>query len=162
VITYDANTLAIDPQFCAPETCSTTPLVLGDFRVDWGSKAKPSNSPCGALIGAYSDFCPHTGVGDGGNVPGGFKLHAPSPNPFRASTVIVFDLPRPATVDLRVYDLQGRVVRTLVENTGYDPGQYEIIWDGRDDRGRIAPPGVYFYRLAGRNFGESRKMVILR
>jgi len=70
------------------------------------------------------------------------------PNPFNPRTTIGFELSRPARVDLLVYSLDGRVVRTLAAGAEFPPGRHEIPWTGRDDHGRRAPSGVYVARLA--------------
>jgi hypothetical protein len=83
------------------------------------------------------------------------------PNPFNPSTRIVFELPAPASLSLRVFDLQGRLVRTLV--SGPLPGGiHEVTWGGRDDAGRPVSSGVYYYRLEHPDRVETRKMILLR
>ncbi len=76
-----------------------------------------------------------------------FKLHAAAPNPFNPRTVIRYDLPQPARVDLRIYDLAGRLVRTLVNGETLAAGSHEAAWNGRDDSGRPLPAGTYICRL---------------
>jgi hypothetical protein len=83
------------------------------------------------------------------------------PNPFNPSTAIPFVLPEAGRVRLRVFDLEGRLVRTLVD--GVRPaGRQEVRWDGRDDRGRPVSSGVYLVRLEAAGEKLSRKMVLLR
>jgi len=64
-------------------------------------------------------------------------------------------------VKLKVYDLTGRVVRTLVDNV-QEPAYYNIRWDGRDDKGKRLASGIYFYRIEVGRFKSTKKMVILR
>lgn len=80
-------------------------------------------------------------------VPRALRLSPGRPTPFRASTVIAYEVFATERVDLVVYDAMGRTVRTLVNDAVQMPGAYTITWDGRDDAGRNAPSGVYFYRL---------------
>ena len=80
-------------------------------------------------------------------VPRALRLSPGRPTPFRASTVIAYEVFATERVDLVVYDAMGRTVRTLVNDAVQLPGAYTITWDGRDDAGRAAPSGVYFYRL---------------
>ncbi|MFM8560426.1 MAG: cytochrome c peroxidase, partial [bacterium] len=80
-------------------------------------------------------------------VPRVLRLSPGRPTPFRASTVIAYEVFAAERVDLVVYDAMGRTVRTLVNDAVQLPGAYTITWDGRDDAGRAAPSGVYFYRL---------------
>ncbi len=85
--------------------------------------------------------------------------------PFNPGTKIVFDLPERASVKLKVYDVLGREVKTLVDGD-LGPGRYEFEWDGSDEIGNMLSSGVYFYRLeafgVGKSFIETRKMVLLR
>ena len=70
------------------------------------------------------------------------------PNPFNPSTKIVFRMERDAQTSLRVFDVHGRLVRTLVDSY-LAAGQREVQWDGRDDHGRALASGTYFMRLEG-------------
>ncbi len=85
------------------------------------------------------------------------------PNPFNPTTRIAFVVPDGGRqpVRLRVYDVRGALVRTLVDGlvTG---GRHVIAWDGRDDRGRRAASGVYFLRMEAPGFRATRKMVMLK
>ena len=94
-------------------------------------------------------------------VPTKLALYASAPNPFRGATVIRYDLPRPGKVSLRVFDVSGRLVRTLVE--GEEPAGYRAItWDGLDDTGRRSSAGVYFYALEANDQSFRKKMIQLR
>ena len=75
------------------------------------------------------------------------RLSPGRPTPFRASTVIAYDLYTAANVKLVVYDAQGRSVRRLVDGGLQLAGNYAVTWDGRDDAGHAVASGVYFYRL---------------
>lgn len=88
-------------------------------------------------------------------------LYPNAPNPFDASTSIGFELTVPAQVTLTIYNLLGRRVRVLVNDT-YSPGRYNRSWNGNDDDGRSAPSGVYLYRLTAGDFEENGKMLLLR
>ncbi|RKZ14543.1 hypothetical protein DRQ50_08805 [bacterium] len=88
-------------------------------------------------------------------------LYPAQPNPARGSASIGFALPRQTHVRLRVYDVAGRLVRTLVDGQ-VAPGEGVKIWDGRDDSGSPAAGGVYFYRLETGTRALTRKMILLR
>src|SRR5262245_13659418 len=79
---------------------------------------------------------------------GGIAFDAPFPSPARDGTTFQFTVPAEAEVTLAIYDLRGRVVRTLVARERQTVGSHRVPWDGRDASGRLAPPGVYFARLA--------------
>ena len=83
------------------------------------------------------------------------------PNPFRARSIITFSLPHRGSVRLRVYNAAGAVVRVLI-NERRPAGSYRVEWNGRDDRSRELPNGVYFYQLQTGNFVDTKKAVILR
>ena len=86
------------------------------------------------------------------------------PNPFNPSTRFSFTLAVDARVTLAVFDVRGRRVRTVVDQM-LPAGDYVNVygWDGRDDRGRTATSGTYFYRLkTGDGFSEARKMMLLK
>lgn len=91
----------------------------------------------------------------------GARLGQNYPNPFNPTTVIGYELPNPGFVSLRVYDVRGVQVRTLVEeNRGTGP--QAVMWDGRDNNGATVASGVYVYRL---RFGDellSRKLLLLK
>lgn len=100
------------------------------------------------------------GVGD--RVPSAtVRLQAPTPNPFTRTTTLRFELPRAGEARLGVFDIQGRLVRTLV--TGPRPaGAQEIEWDGRTDDGRPAGAGVYAIRLDAAGMHAARRIVLVR
>lgn len=102
-----------------------------------------------------------TAVPEPGVLPAAFALRQSAPNPFRAATVIAFDLPRSGPVELRVFDARGRLVRTLVEDS-LAAGRYSVNWTGTDDSGRRAAPGLYFYRLVTPGNTAGAKTVLLR
>ncbi len=103
-----------------------------------------------------------SGAGDEQDgLPSRLALGENFPNPFNPKTTINFDLPRESRVDLAVYDITGRKVATLV-NDVLDPGRHTIIWLGRDDAGRQAASGVYFYRLKSGDEVLSRKMILVK
>jgi murein DD-endopeptidase MepM/ murein hydrolase activator NlpD len=98
--------------------------------------------------------------GPGGGVPLLFALHASYPSPFSRSAVIAFDLPRAADVELAIFDIAGRKLRTLA--SGRMPaGRHQKIWDGADDAGRRAGPGLYLFRMRSGAFEATRRTVLV-
>ena len=100
-------------------------------------------------------------TGPGGQTDG-FELWPNYPNPFNGTTAIRFALPVVAPVRLRIYNMLGQVVRTLVE--GNQPsGVHVITWDGRDDSSVEAASGYYLYRLEiAEEYVEGRLMLLVR
>jgi hypothetical protein len=105
------------------------------------------------------------GTGPGRRVEGGisevYELEQNYPNPFNPATSIRFSIPEAGVVRLKVYDVAGRVVRTLVDGaTG--AGRALVTWDGMDETGRRVASGVYFYRLEAPGATLTRKMMLLK
>ena len=95
-------------------------------------------------------------------LPQDFALHQNFPNPFNPETAIRFDLPEESRVSLKVFDITGREVATLLANEVLAAGRHQQIWLGRDDSGRALASGVYFYRLETTKFRQTLKMTMLR
>jgi hypothetical protein len=100
-------------------------------------------------------------LGRFGVVPAHTALYQNYPNPLSPHTSIVFALPTRQDVELAVYDLGGRLVKTLV-NAPVEPGVHAIEWNGLTDKGTPAPSGVYFYKLRAGDMEHSRKLVVTR
>jgi hypothetical protein len=94
--------------------------------------------------------------------PGSYALYQNAPNPFRPGTEIRFDLPRSSSVELRIFDVSGRLVRVLVDDRSMPGGAHDVRWDGVDGSGRRTAAGVYFYKLQAGEFRSTRRMVKLR
>lgn len=100
---------------------------------------------------------PPVSVPPGGqSIPESFALGQNYPNPFNPSTKISFALPKDSEVELRVFDLLGREVATLV-NGMVKVGQHEVEWQATG-----MPSGVYFYRLTTDGFSQSKKLLLLK
>ncbi|MGD8397087.1 MAG: Omp28-related outer membrane protein [Candidatus Eiseniibacteriota bacterium] len=94
-------------------------------------------------------------------VPPLVALAQNTPNPFRPTTSISYRLAAPGAVTLRVYDVAGHAIRTLVDRT-QAASSYRVDWDGTDDAGQRVASGVYFYRLEVPGAVETRRMVLTR
>jgi hypothetical protein len=102
-----------------------------------------------------------TGVGDPAPPIASLTVLPNSPNPFGASTEIRFGLPAAADVALRVFDVAGRQVYSRLY-PGQAEGWQRLVFEGRDNSGRLLPSGVYFYRLSALGTTQQRKLVISR
>ena len=89
------------------------------------------------------------------------QLSFARPNPFRQTVTIPFSLSAPGRVELVLYSVDGRRVRTLVDEAR-EPGEYDIVWDGRDDHGRMVMAGVYYVRLVTPHGRFTRPVTQLR
>jgi cytoskeletal protein CcmA (bactofilin family) len=90
-----------------------------------------------------------------------YQLEQNYPNPFNPSTTIRFALPEAGEVSLRIYNLQGQLVREVV-NSLYESGRHAVVWDGKDAGGRQVASGVYVYRLKAGAFVAKRKLVLMK
>lgn len=89
-------------------------------------------------------------------------LAAPSPNPFTGRTVMRYSTPAVGRAVLSVYDLQGRLVRTLVDEASLPAGAHDAAWDGRDAAGAALLPGLYLARLEAAGPALTRKLLLAR
>ena len=148
---------SLDPYFCDE--------MNDDFHLAGISPCMPDNNECGEQIGALGFGCDEpTDINDDtgeGGLPEGFVLHQNHPNPFNPSTTISFALPVRSDINLSVFNILGRKVATIADDT-YEAGYHSLIWDGRDSEGREVSSGVYFYRLDTDKFSECRKMLLIK
>jgi sugar lactone lactonase YvrE len=107
-------------------------------------------------ISSWGRFQLPTGINDPGEHLKDFNLYQNYPNPFNPSTVIKYSITENKFVSLKVFDVMGREIKTLV-NKSQLAGTYEITFDGSD-----MPSGVYFYRLETGAFSDSRQMVLIK
>ena len=89
-------------------------------------------------------------------------LQPAMPSPFQARTVLAYDLARPGRVALRIYDVSGRLVRSLVSGAVQEAGHHAVEWDGRDATGAATVAGLYFGRLEAGGESDVRRLVRIR
>jgi hypothetical protein len=94
-------------------------------------------------------------------VPARFALYPAQPNPFNPITTIRYDLPRNAEVHLAIYDVSGRLVRTLVSGE-VAAGRRVAVWNGKDENDRAAGSGIYFYKLEAGDDEATKRMTLLK
>jgi len=96
-----------------------------------------------------------------GALPRTFSLSQNYPNPFNPTTTIRYALPQGSRVTLKVYNVLGQEVATLVD--GYQPAGFQLaVWDGRTMAGSTVPSGTYLYRVVAGDFVQTRTMVLLK
>jgi len=93
--------------------------------------------------------------------PAATQLSGAYPNPSRASATIGFSLAEAGPVTLRIFGVDGRVVRTLVSGRR-EAGIHRLVWDGRDDQGRASAAGIYFAQLTAGQAQFTRRISYLR
>lgn len=142
---------------------ATTIAAVGNW---WGSSPPSAGLFRGSII--YEPWLEEPPVLDRpttvpySDSPASFALGQNTPNPFNPVTAIRYLVPEPgADVEILVFDTAGRLITTL--RSGYSrPGAHEILWDGRDSRGREVASGVYFVRMAAGDFAATRKMLLVK
>jgi CubicO group peptidase (beta-lactamase class C family) len=93
--------------------------------------------------------------------PSSFKLYSNYPNPFNPVTTLRYDLPEDGLVNITIYDMMGRVVKTLV-NSSQIAGYKSIQWNATNDRNELVSAGLYLYTIQAGEFRQTRKMVLLK
>ncbi len=140
--------------------------LIDSVVVDWPRGARQTIVAPGAwqTIEIIEDISYYVGVNDTDDSAPAARLvlHENVPNPFNPMTTIRFDLPADGKVTLAVYDVSGRLVRTLVGGQPLDAGHHDVTWDGTDDGGTKTASGIYFYRLQLAGESRTRKMVMIR
>jgi uncharacterized protein (DUF362 family) len=94
-------------------------------------------------------------------VPKATTLMQNFPNPFNPTTVLTYDVATAGPVTIQVFDVSGRLVRTLLD-VRKEIGRYHVEWDGKDASGSMVPSGIYFYRMKASGFDATKKMILLR
>ena len=113
-----------------------------------------ARSDDGVTTGVDDDFLPPA--------PAGTRLLPVYPNPFNPSTTIRFDLPQAAQVDLGIYDIRGRLVKTLARAETFPTGRHLINWNGTDNSGSAMASGVYLLKLVSEGEVRTQRMTLLR
>ena len=98
---------------------------------------------------------------DGGVVPEVFALHQNYPNPFNPVTSLRYDLPEDGLVNITVYDMMGRIVKTLV-NSSQTAGYKSIRWNATNGRNDPVSAGLYIYTIQVGKFRQTKKMILLK
>ena len=94
-------------------------------------------------------------------IPITFNLYDAYPNPFNPMTTLGYDLPEDGFVNITVYDMMGRKVKTLV-NSLQTGGYKSVKWNAMDNQGHLVPAGVYLYKIEFGHFVVTRKMILLK
>jgi len=120
---------------------------------------------CALPVGCQESVDPtDTGPNDNPtiDIPSRTALHQNTPNPFNPMTTISFDLARDSHVSLKIYDVAGRLVRSLTNEQLTAGFNKQVVWNGLDNSGNRVSSGVYFYRLVAADFTATKKMVVMK
>ncbi|MCK5832192.1 hypothetical protein KAH81_00820 [bacterium] len=96
-----------------------------------------------------------------GVLPTEFTLGQNVPNPFNATSTVPFSVPVDSRVSIKIYDINGHTISTLVESY-VEVGSHRVVWDGLDDLGRSVPCGIYLCRMEAGSFAETRRMLLVK
>ena len=94
-------------------------------------------------------------------LPDKFTLDQNYPNPFNPITTLSYELPENGLVNITIYDMVGRQVKTLV-NQRQDAGYKSLIWDATNDYGKPVSAGIYLYQIQAGEYMQTKKMVLLK
>jgi len=94
-------------------------------------------------------------------IPNEFIVKQNYPNPFNPSTTIEFSIPKLADVNLSIYNVLGKRIRTIRMNNK-QAGNYRVIWNGTNDLGAKVSTGIYFYKIDAGKYSNIKKMVFLK
>jgi hypothetical protein len=116
-----------------------------------------------ALVPADGEHSAVARLGDVKDPPASLAFRRPAPNPSRGGVRLEFDVPSQfaGSVQIEAFDVTGRRVRELVRQ-GLAPGRYVAEWSGRDDRGTMTAPGIYFVRMTAGDFRMVHKITVVR
>jgi flagellar hook assembly protein FlgD len=109
----------------------------------------------GSMFAVGSGFLVDFGVIEHSTLPRAYTLMQNYPNPFNSTTTIRYDLPKSANVSLKIYNILGQLVATLVDGRK-EAGHYQITWNAN------SASGIYFYRLYAEQFVQTKKMILLK
>lgn len=135
-------------------TADATDAEPGTYDYDVVITTNDPTTPT-VTVGVTVEVLP-TVANEGGATPAVFALRQNYPNPFAGRTTVAYDLADAVYVRVEVYDVAGRRVATLVDES-QSAGRYEVAWDAQS-----LPSGVYVYRTAAGSFHETRKTVLVR
>jgi len=94
-------------------------------------------------------------------VPLSFSLSQNHPNPFNSETVIEYSLPHESQVKIVIYNILGQKVRTLLDQR-QSAGYKRVIWDAKNQKGKVVSTGIYFYRIETEEFVQTKRMLLLK
>lgn len=149
--------LSFDVSF--PEQIQSNTLM---FMIENAFSADAALNGISSHVVGFGQFTGDNLANDSEDImPKAFELYANYPNPFNPVTQITYDLSEQSQVSLRIFDLMGREVKSLVKSN-QSSGQYKVVWNAQDNLGQPVSAGVYIYQLKAGNHLFTRKMVLMK
>jgi hypothetical protein len=160
VIDKSADSLFMTDQYGSFSTIDT---FFNDVSYEYGTVYyRVSAIDYAGNRGDYSDTVSTSILAlDSDVIPQVFALHQNYPNPFNPITTLRYDLPENSYVNVTIYDMLGREIRTLIKTT-QDAGFKSVRWDATNNQGKPVSAGVYLYQIQAGEFVQTRKMVLLK
>ncbi len=157
--TVDTTSFSLAPEESQEVLVTFTPSTLGQIT---GTLTITSNDPdeptvTVALIGEGVTGIEEIEL----DVPKIFSVSQNYPNPFNHQTVIHYACPYTCKVSVKIFDLVGRLVKTLL-NEKIDPGYYSVYWNGKDESGKKVASGIYSLKFKAGDYKETRKLLLVR
>ncbi|HPD63888.1 MAG TPA: T9SS type A sorting domain-containing protein [Bacteroidia bacterium] len=142
------------PAYVPPSIIATCNACHGKGSTKYYTEAKMDCASCHG-----DDTFPHTNqiIEDHGQDD--FKVEQNSPNPFNHTTKVEFSISKAENVTIEIYNLNGKHIKTLTNNTSYGPGTYSVEWDGKNEMGQDASSGMYFFNLKTSNGIKTLSMI---
>ena len=84
------------------------------------------------------------------------------PNPFNPTTTLKYDLPEATIVSIKIFDVLGKEVATIIDNMHQNPGFKSVRWNGLNKDGKLVVSGMYFFSIKTENFNQTRKMIMIK
>lgn len=157
----EASPFALEPDSSKIISITFTPIEMHMYDSKLIIESNATNLPFAEIILTGIGINPQ-GISDHTELITKFKLYDNFPNPFNPQTTIRYIIPQSKHVELKIFNIRGQLVRTLVDDDK-PAGSYKVIWDGKNDKGIYQASGVYFYGLkAGDRFAETKQMILLR
>jgi hypothetical protein len=124
-------------KFSASDNATLKPVIKGGYETVFGSHgSRLSITPLSYAFSIY-------------------------PNPFAKQTRVDYAIPEPTSVEVKIYDVTGKLIKTLI-NKKLEPGYYQIDWYGKDTIGRKVAAGVYFILMNAQGFESQQKVIFVR
>jgi len=147
------------------------PENICDLNINWSSSSYFSisnNQLCPPYPSCIEDYmgyqdttnCDQISIMDE-TFPFTYKLHSAYPNPFNPVTTLRYDLPEDALVNITIYDMMGRVVKTLIDDQ-QTAGYRSLQWNAANDAGSPVSAGLYLYTIEAGEFRQTKKMILLK
>jgi hypothetical protein len=157
---------AILTQLTENSVGDTVGFVLSGFSYHWIRDVKLGDYPARYThmkrILNYLSNIVDDPVGAGTPQVSRNRLDQNVPNPFNPTTTIKYEVKESGLVNLRIYNVAGQLVKTLVDGHRNAGHVYEATWNGLNNSGQPVSSGVYFYKLVAKNFTQTKKMVLLK